>query len=455
MNCEIPYNEALRPQFHFTPQKNWTNDPNGLVYYKGEYHLFFQYNPKGLEWGPNTWGHALSLDLVHWRQIEHAIEPDEMGWIWSGSAVVDWQNTGKFRCGDEHTLVAFYTTGDSIAKPEKPCVQCIAYSNDRGRTWTKYAGNPVIGHIRAHNRDPKVIWHGPSQKWVMALFLDGNDYVLLGSQDLRQWTRLSDVCLPGTGECPDFFDLPVDGDPTHRKWVFWGGAGIYQVGTFDGTVFVPETDALRAESGANGYAAQTWSDISPEDGRRIQISWMAGGKYPGMPFNQQMSFPVELTLHTLSEGIRLFRQPVREVDLLHERTHTWKDVALEAGRNLAVDSRCELFDVRAEIELGEASGFGVLVRGLPLVYDVTRKTIRFGDKDAALESVQGRIRLQLLVDRTSLEVFGNDGQVSMSCCFLPEYAAHNLAFYTQGGAARIVSLAVHELHAAWPKLNAG
>ncbi len=446
---ETFYDELYRPQFHFTPRLNWTNDPNGLVYYQGEYHLFFQHNPAGLEWGPNTWGHAVSPDLVHWQQLSQAIEPDELGWIWSGSAVVDRRDTAGFRHGAEDALVAIYTTGDSIARPEKPCVQCIAYSTDRGRTWTRYAGNPVVGHIRAHNRDPRVTWHEPSQKWVMALFLDGNDYTLLGSPDLLHWTHLSALTLPGTGECPDFFELPVDGDPHDTRWVFWGGAGIYQVGSFDGTVFTPQTGPLVAEAGANGYAAQTWSDIPPEDGRRIQISWMAGGKYPGMPFNQQMSFPVELALHSHPEGLRLHRRPVREIALLHAREHTWQAEALRAGRNLGIETAGQLFDVRAEIALGDASAVGILVRGLPLEYDAVEHTIGFLGKKAALAPTDGCIELQLLVDRTSLEVFGSGGRVSMSFCFLPEEAAYPLEFYARGGTAEIVSLAVHELHSAW------
>ena len=187
------YHELLRPQFHFTAEKNWLNDPNGLVYYKGEYHLFLQYNAKGMKWGPNTWAHAVSTDLVHWKQIAHALEPDEQfGWIWSGSAVVDARNTSGLRSGSEDPLIAIYTTGNTHVTPHKKCVQCIAFSNDRGRTWTKYSGNPVIGHVAAENRDPKVIWHEPSRRWVMALFLDKNDYALFGSADLKGWQHLSE-----------------------------------------------------------------------------------------------------------------------------------------------------------------------------------------------------------------------------------------------------------------------
>jgi sucrose-6-phosphate hydrolase SacC (GH32 family) len=394
-----------------------------------------------------TWGHAVSPDLVHWTQLVNAIEPDALGTIYSGSAVVDWQNTSGFQRGDEHPLVAFYTSAGSHAPEPRPFTQSCAYSNDRGRSWVKYSGNPIVEHIRASNRDPKVIWHEPSRQWVMALFLDGNDYTLLGSQNIKEWRRLCDLTLPGVSECPDFFPLGVDGDPDEVRWVFWGAAGGYRLGTFDGTEFHSETDVLHAELGANGYAAQTWSDTP--DGRRIQISWMAGGKYPAMPFNQQMSFPVELTLRTTPEGIRLYREPIEEIARLHERVHRYGDRALIPGQNLIPDTDCQLFDIRAEIEVGRASAWGALIRGHDLRYDAAKEELSAFGKTARLAPVDGRIWLQLLVDRTSLEVFGDDGRVSMSFCFLPEAADHNVELYAEGGEAHIVSLEAHELHSAW------
>lgn len=449
MSCGDLYGELHRPQFHFTSQKNWLNDPNGLVYYQGEYHLFFQHNPFGVRWGNMTWGHAVSPDLVHWEQLAPAIEPDELGTIYSGSAVVDWGNTAGFQRGEEPALVALYTSAGSHAPEPKPFAQSLAYSLDRGRTWIKYSGNPVLGHLRAHNRDPKVVWHEPTQRWVMALYLDGNDYALFSSPDLKNWQLLSEVYLEGASECPDFFPLPVDGDPAAVRWVFWGGNGTYALGTFDGQNFASEGEVHRAEWGANGYAAQTWSDIPPQDGRRIQISWMAGGKYPAMPFNQQMSFPVELTLRSFSEGIRLCRLPVREIERLHTCQHGWVDELLAAGEELIPPVRGELFDIRMEVDPGKAQVFGVWVRGLDLRCDLREKAISFLGKAAPLPLSEGRVKLWLLVDRTSLEIFVDQGQVSLSFCFLPEAADYPLAFYAQGGTVRMVSLAIHELRSIW------
>ena len=167
------YDERYRPQFHFSPMKNWTNDPNGMMFYKGEYHLFFQHNPSGKNWGNMTWGHAVSPDMFHWTQLDHAIHPDKLGTIFSGSGVVDEDNTAGFQKGKEKTLVCIFTSAGN------PFTQSIAYSNDRGRTWAKYAGNPVLRHIAGDNRDPKVFWHAASKKWIMALFLDGNTYAFI------------------------------------------------------------------------------------------------------------------------------------------------------------------------------------------------------------------------------------------------------------------------------------
>ncbi len=444
------YRETYRPQFHFTAKKNWLNDPNGLVFYKGEYHLFLQHNPEGINWGNMTWGHAVSPDLVHWTQLDHAIYPDELGTIFSGSAVVDWENTSGFKTGDEEVLVAFYTSAGSFAEPKVPFTQSIAYSNDRGRTWTKYSGNPVIGHIAANNRDPKVIWHQPTRRWIMVLYLDKNDFTIFSSPDLKEWTRTCDLQLPDTSECPDFFELAVDGDQANKKWLFWGGNGNYLLGSFDGTTFKPETEALQSRWGSNCYAAQTYSDIPAKDGRRIQIAWMAGGKYPGMPFNQQMSLPRVLTLRTTAEGVRLFVEPVDEVKEIRGRRHTWTAAPLVPGENLLSEVPCELLEIRGELELGAAKEVGFKIRGQTVSYKVAEKTLTCMGKTAPLEPVDGRIKLQILVDRTSVEIFANDGRISMAFCFLPELLDRSLSVFCEGGPATAGKLDVWELKSTWP-----
>ena len=472
------YDELHRPQFHFSPRHSWMNDPNGLVWYRGEYHLFFQHTPGFMNHGANSWGHAVSTDLVHWRELDTAIAPDEYGYVWSGSAVVDTGDSAGFAAAGEQALVAVYTTGGFGApRPNQPganaCVQAIAYSTDRGRTFRRYAGNPVLGHLRAENRDPKVIRHAPTGQWIMALFLDGNDFTLYGSPDLKRWSHLCDLEVADTGECPDLFELPVDGNPDDTRWVFWGAAGVYRLGSFDGTAFTPETPALRCELGPNGYAAQTWSDVPPEDGRRIQISWLRGGHFPAMPFNGQMSFPVELTLRSTAEGVRLCRQPVRELELLHRRTLRWRDHLLSSGpnrhdlyhvhgpgwrsrlatdyRNLAPDTTWDLFHVEAVVDPADAAAFGIIIQGHDLRYDVAGARFTWlGQTIPAPRDGDGHLRLQLLVDRTSLELFAAGGLTSASFCYLPAACDMPLELYAEGGNVRLVSLAVHELDSVWP-----
>ncbi len=447
------YREKWRPQFHFTARQNWHNDPNGLVFYKGEYHLFFQHNPTGIDWGNMTWGHAVSPDLVHWQQFPHAIFPDRLGTIFSGSAVVDWQNTAGFQSGREKTLVAIYTAAGDTSPESKGVkfTQCLAYSNDRGRTWTKYERNPVLPHVVGSNRDPKVVWHASSQRWIMTLFKDGNTYAFFASPDLKTWTPLQDLTVPDCGECPDFFEMPVTGDRRTRKWVWTAANGHYLVGTFDGTRFTAETGPHVSDWGKNFYAVQTYSDIPPSDGRRIQIAWMNGGKYPDMPFNQQMSFPCELRLKAFPEGLRLCRLPVRELESLRARTHSWKDRALRPGDNPLAGLAGDLFEIRVEIEPGEASAVRLEIRSEPVHYSVPEKTLTCLGRTAPCELSGGRLRLQILVDRTSLEVFGNDGKASMTSCFLPDPANRSLSLQAVGGTARVVTLKVFELRSAWQR----
>jgi sucrose-6-phosphate hydrolase SacC (GH32 family) len=443
------YTEPYRPQFHFTAAKNWLNDPNGLVYYKGEYHLFFQHNPSDIKWGNMTWGHAVSSDLVHWRQLDHALLPDKLGTMFSGSAVVDWDNTAGFQKGDEKTLVALYTAagGTSPESKGQPFTQCLAYSNDRGKTWTKYDKNPVLGHIVKENRDPKVVWHAPTKHWIMALYKDANDFALFSSPDLKSWTHLQDISIPGRSECPDFFEMPVDGDAKNTRWVMTAADGHYMVGTFDGHKFTPQAGPLQADWGGNYYAVQTYSDTP--DGRRIQIAWMAGGKYPEMPFNQQMGFPCEMKLKSFADGLRLTRLPVKEIETLRGTEHKWADVDLQQGKNPLADIRGDLFDITVEFKATTAREFGLKIRGETLKYTPVDKKLTCLGKSAEVEPVAGKLTLRVLVDRASIEVYANDGRVVMTSCFVPKLEDHSLGIYVEGGPVAVPSLVVHELRSAW------
>lgn len=451
MDSEILYREKYRPQFHFTSRRGWNNDPNGLVFYDGEYHMFYQHNPYGWNWGNMHWGHAVSPDLVHWKDLGDAIFPDELGTIFSGSAVVDHDNSAGFQTGEEKAIVCFYTSaGSADAVREVPYTQSISSSIDRGRTLVKYAGNPVIGHIVDANRDPKVIRHEPSGRWVMALYLTRNDYTLLVSENLKQWERIGDITIPGCSECPDIFELPVDGDPSDTRWVFWGANGSYVLGEFDGTGFRPVGEAIRLYAGGTAYAAQTFSDIPAADGRRIQICWLRCAM-PGMPFNQQMGFPVELTLRRTAAGIRMFSTPVREIESLYGKKFKRDSLRVEpgSGKDVLDEPTGDLFDIRVEFAVGKAGEIGFDIRGIPVVYDAARRILMCGDRSAPLRPQEGRIRLRILVDRASIEIFGNDGRLYMPVGVIPPGRENPLELVVRGAPARIRSLVVHELESSW------
>ena len=434
------YNESFRPQFHFSSDKGSLNDPNGLVYYQGEYHLSFQHS--------FIWGHAVSPDLLHWKQGPNIITGDQMGAIFSGSAVVDWNNTAGFQKGDEKTIVAIYTSW----KTKETASQCLAYSNDRGRTYTKYSGNPVIKTIAPGNRDPKVIWHEPTKRWIMALFLDGANpnFALLASPDLKEWTQIQSLKCEGGIECPDFFPLPVEGKPGVIKWVYTNGNGDYLVGDFDGATFKFEGRSHKGDGGFNTYAAQTFSDIPEKDGRRIQIAWMRRANYPGMPFNQQMSFPCVLTLRDVGGTLTMFRYPVSEIESLRVGSLlSVKDQPLAPGANPLADVKGDLLDIDAEFAVGDAKEIVFTIRGQTVQYKVPEKRLRSIETDAPMDPVGDRVKLRILVDRTSLEVFGNEGQVSLTNAFLADPDRKDLSLTAAGGTARIVKLDVYELKSAW------
>ncbi len=442
------YSEKYRPQFHFTSRRGWLNDPNGLVFYDGVYHLFYQHNPFGWSWGNMHWGHAVSGDLARWEELGDALYPDHLGVMFSGCAVVDWQNTTGFRDGDDPPLVLIYTAAG------EPYTQCLAYSTDGGETWVKYAGNPVLGHIAGHNRDPKVLWHAPSQQWVMALYLMDYDYALFGSPDLKTWRKLCDVHIGDATECPDFFELPVDGDPANTRWVFAGANGNYVLGSFDGETFTPETDVLRYAQGGDSYAAQTWSDTP--DGRRIQIAWLRGN-LPGMPFNQMMAFPCELTLRTTPESgicrspqsVRLYSLPVREIETLYRWTYYWYKAAINPGENLLDRITGDLFDIHADIAPGAATTISFIIRGVPVTYDVATATLTCEDRAASLPLVDGILRLRILLDRASLEIFGADGLTALPIGVILPDDAHTLRLCVEGGAALARSMTVYEMNSVW------
>jgi fructan beta-fructosidase len=456
---DVGYDQVKRPQFHFSSKKNWINDPNGLVYYEGEYHLFFQHNPGGCQWGNIGWGHAVSKDLLHWKQIQHAILPDERGFIASGSAVVDHADTAGFQAGEDKAMVAVFTYAGDRVTPKRPLCQAIAYSNDRGRTFTKYAGNPVVENISGGpDRDPKVFWYAPPASdprpaasgttppgwWVMVLFLAEPRQALgiFTSPNLKEW-KLESKIGPFY-ECPELFELPVDGDPANTRWIIYGADYNYYIGDFNGKAFTPEhTGKHRCRYGTD-YASQSWND-EPRS-RRITVGW-GRIEMKDMPFNQMLLFPVELSLRTTDEGLRLFTEPIEELDRLRGTKQVdVQGVAVTPESPLAVRTTGDLFEVALDIELGSASKVRLIFNDMTVCYDAEVQTLQ----EAPLTPVEGRIRVRILIDRPSIEIFGNGGRVYIAGALpSPGAAIETMQVAVEGGPASVVSMTVFELKSVW------
>ena len=435
------YRESLRPQFHFTArqwtvdrlnpgmrEEGWINDLNGLIYYEGEYHLFAQ------RWA-KCWLHAVSKDLVHWTELEPAFWEEMLGsGVQSGTCVVDYKNTsGLSRDPANPPMIAFWSRFDNRS-------QCLSYSLDHGRTWKLYEKNPIM---IAPERDPKVFWHAPSTHWVIMMYGEGK-YHIFTSKNLLEWKNENHP-VADSFECPDFFELPIDGSKDNKKWVLIQGNGNYSIGTFNGTEFKEETKRHACDVGPNFYATQSWHNTDTGDGRRIQIAWMRGADFRDVPFNQMISFPCELTLHTTPDGLRVFRKPIKEIATLHNGQDTWTTRTLGKDQTLLLEPSGQLFHVEAEVTISEGARLIFNLRGIPVV--LTAKTIESGHNPAP---VQDQIRkVEFLVDRTSVEAFVNDGEISSTRYALPK--ANGLSVKAEGGPAVIQSLTVNLLNTAWKK----
>lgn len=448
--AEDLYREPLRGQFHFSSRRGWINDPNGMAFFNGEYHLFYQHNPYGIGWGNMHWGHATSRDMVHWREWGDTLAPDAFGPMFSGSGVVDWKNNSGFGRDGHPPLVLIYTAAGN------PTVQCMAYSLD-GRRLTKFNANPVVKQITAGNRDPKVFWHEPTRKWCMVLYVGMNNkhtVHILTSPNLREWTMAS-VVLGGTEpdnflfECPDFFELPVDGDARNTKWVLMAANAEYATGAFDGTTFTPEQVKLPGHLGKNFYAAQTFSDTP--DKRRIQMGWFQlGGQGPA--FHNSMTLPQELKLTATPEGPRLTRAPIKELAALRSRTHRFDSLMLHTNDTKPLARvKAELVELEAEFTPGNNSVVAFDVRGAVIVYDAKAQELIVNGQRAPAPLRDGKQRLTVFCDRVGLEVFASDGLTYVPSAFQPRADNLSLGVQVKTGSAQIERLRVYELKSAWSR----
>ncbi len=404
------YAEKYRPQYHFTPRRGWINDPNGLIHYKGQYHMYFQHNPYEREWENMHWGHATSTDLLRWQEQPLALHPDTLGTMFSGSAVIDYDNTAGFNGKNgEPALVVFYT-----ADHPKYQRQCMAYSLDNGQTFTKYEGNPIIdSHEKwqSHDtRDPKVFWYEPGKHWVMVLN-ERDGHSIYNSSDLRNWTYESHIT--GFWECPELFEIPLDGNKNDTRWVMWGASGTYMIGRFDGKTFTPETQKLCNLNGS-AYAAQTFANINPEDGRVIKMAW-GRISFDDMPFNGCMLLPQEQILKTTKSGIRLLSRPVKEVDSLFKTEYKGENMsAQEANEAMKQFDGNDVLRIRATLKLTYATDAGLSYRGQRLIhYDMNGNRLQ-GEFYAPDEPGSMLLDADVYIDRGIVEVYIDGGRFSYS-----------------------------------------
>lgn len=454
------YDEPFRGQFHFSSQSGWMNDINAPLYYRGTYHLFYQHNPHGLDWGTMHWGHATSPDLLSWTQQPVALEPGvHNATLFSGTGWVDDRNVTGLKAGDDDPILLFTNT-DGVS---------IAYSTDGARTFQMWNGGAKVISTGFESRDPKVYWDDARGRWGMALWANdgGNTVKFYSSTNLLDWTARGEYRAEWFYECPDLVPLPLDGNGGDRRWVLTDASGQYVVGSLDGNgVFVSDwASPRRMEEGATSFTG-TWYAPSTfdrlPDGRVVQMGWQPGNR--GSTWTGNASFPVELKLRTFPDGIRVTRTPIAEIDRIRFGTSTWgtRQVTTDPGTNPFVGFSADTYEIEAEFDIrgATASEFGFRLHrrddgssDRTVAYDINRQTL-YG---RSLPAEDRRVTVRLLVDRGQLEVFGNDGRlvVSDSVAFDSSPASQGIELYAAGGSVTLSRLAFHRLNKTWQPAGGG
>ena len=458
------YKEKYRPQFHFSPPLHWTNDPNGLVYHNGEYHLFYQYNPMGMRWGHMCWGHAVSKNLVHWQHLPVAIEESKEVMIYSGTCVVDEKNTSGFGKDGKIPMVAIYT-GDSKTNES----QHIAYSLDNGRSWTKYDKNPVLDLGKKDFRDPKVFWYAPQEKWVMAVALPIEKQMqFYSSSNLLSWTLMSSFGPAGdtTGiwECPDLFEVPVANEPGKSKWVLMHSPAPYMqyfIGEFDGTSFRcdnPDTKIYRPDYGPDYYAAIVYNNL-PVGKAPISIGWVNNWNYaneiPTTPWRGAMSLPRSLSVKQINGEWVLLQQPIRSLEQLRSNLMLWRGVTVEGTK--ALPPKGQQFEMDLVLDIGTSTQCGIkLAAGkgheMEIGYDVAAKKIYIDRSKTSNQSfhksfaelkryetplllTNNQFRLRVFFDQSIVTVFANEGELVLTAQIFPDKEDNGIELFSTNGKA--------------------
>ncbi|AXJ08669.1 glycoside hydrolase family 32 protein [Arthrobacter sp. PM3] len=489
--------ETFRPALHYAARNTWLNDPNGLIFHDGVYHLYYQNNPLDNVWGNMSWGHATSTDLLTWTEHPVAIACNEFEDIFSGSIVYDRENTSGFGTGAAAPLVAVYTSAYKTASAHHGIqAQSLAFSLDGGHTWTKYTGNPVLNRESAEFRDPKVFrYDGDAGSYWVMVAVEAKDFevVLYKSLDLKDWELLSTFgpanATGGVWECPDLFPLPVDGDPENLKWVLTvnlnpggpngGSAGQYFVGDFDGTTFTSATTVTDGPQdpdrlgeyqwldwGRDYYAAVSFSDV-PDD-RRLMIAWMNNWEYaneiPTSPWRSPMSLVREVSLKSVDGSWRLVQQAAGERAPHAVQTPSFSLAAIELsdGRHVLDGAAGSVQRIELTVTPGTAEECGLIVRGgeaegtriglRPTEGRIVVDRRESGQTDfhgsfasidtAPIRTTDGSYEITVYVDRCSVEVFAQEGQVTLTELIFPAATSTEVSLYATGGTATIDSLSV-------------
>lgn len=413
--------EVFRPLLHFTPEYGWNNDPNGLVRYtspvtgKTVWHMFYQFNPYDWDWGNMHWGHAVSPDLLHWTRLPAALYPDADGTMFSGSAVVDHGNLTGLKEGDEDVILLYYTCAGhtSVRSQKKLFTQCLAYSTDGGATFRKYAHNPVVEHIRSDNRDPKVIRCDELGKYVMAIYLDGNEYELLTSENLLDWTPLQTIVLEGDGECPDIYPLRANGDPKKRRWIISGASHRYLVGEFANGKFRATQGVRRLSWGSSSYAAQTYS--TEDIYERIQIAWDRNMNFGDATFMGQMGIPCALSLTETDDGCVLCAEPIKALDGLRRDERSYENLALTPERPFILPLEESAYEICLSLDPARTAGAVCLeLFGQTIRVDAETNTVGVRRESMPLCAFGGKPEIRVIADKGSAEIFSGGGRAIMT-----------------------------------------
>lgn len=450
------YDQALRPQIHYTPLTGQIADPTGLIKYKGKYHLFYMYDEWSRQRRDNkNWGHAISSDCIFWEQqpaITNTIIDNRPG---SGSGIVDWNNTLGLRSGIEKTLVVFYTDYKRGIS--------LALSRDAGKTWVRHERNPILP---AHDglRDPNVFWYKPDHSWRMIIY-DATGFSFYKSENLLDWHFLSK--MEGFFECPDFLQIAVDGNPENKKWVLIDGNGAYVIGQFDGVKFMAETEKtalgeqiILNKSGGHTnyytpdiYATQTWKQTYEGEGPYYQLAFMmiAGAPSHKRTWSQQMIFPVELTLKTINGQIKLCRNPIDGIKSLRYDSKNWNNITIAENENILSRVTGDVFEIITSIELGKNKEIIFEIRGEKAIYNCLEKQLYFMGSKSPIVPQNNAIKLRFIIDRNSIEIYGNEGEVTFTRLFYPDPDNMKLSLTCPDGTLFVKNLEVYKLESIWLK----